>query len=103
MTIPPVTGSIATSSISAPSQTAGSRGGAAPTADITDTFQGALESVGDALAEADLMSQQVATGEISDLSQLTAAVAKAQLSMDVTVAFRDRAVDSFTQIMQMQV
>ena len=52
---------------------------------------------------ADLLSQQLATGQISDLSQVTAAAAKAELAIELTVAFRDRAVQSFQQIMQMQI
>lgn len=67
------------------------------------TFEQALEGVHDALTEADQLSQQVATGELADLSQLTAAAAKAELGVQLTVAFRDRAIDSFQQIMQMQV
>lgn len=66
-------------------------------------FQNAIDGVSSSLADADSMAQQVATGEITDLSQLTAATAKAELAIQLTVAFRDRAVDSFTQIMQMQV
>lgn len=78
--------------------------GSAPTAPGADgLFGSALDSVSESLAEADLMSQQVATGEIQDLSQLTAAAAKAELAVELTVAFRDRAVQSFQQIMQMQV
>ncbi len=67
------------------------------------TFQQALDGIGDSLAEADLMSQQVATGEIADLGHLTAAAAKAELAVELTVAFRDRAVDAFHQIMRMQI
>jgi flagellar hook-basal body complex protein FliE len=66
-------------------------------------FGSALDGVSESLAEADLMSQQVATGQIQDLSQLTTAAAKAELAVELTVAFRDRAVQSFQQIMQMQV
>lgn len=73
------------------------------TGSVGATFGSALEGVSDALAEADQLSQQVATGEIADLSQLTAAAAKAELAVDMTVAFRDRAISSFQQIMQMQV
>ena len=68
-----------------------------------DLFSSAIDGVTESLAEADQMSQQVATGQITDLSQLTAASAKAELALELTVAFRDRAVQSFQQIMQMQV
>jgi flagellar hook-basal body complex protein FliE len=66
-------------------------------------FAKALEGVASSLAEADQLAQQAATGQLQDLSQLTAATAKAELGLQLTVAFRDRAVDSFRQIMQMQI
>jgi len=66
-------------------------------------FQNALQGVADTLTEADVMSQQAATGELSDLSQLTAATAKAELAIQLTVAFRDRAVGAFEEIMRMQI
>ncbi len=75
----------------------------AASAGADGTFARALEGVGDALAEADVLRQQVATGEIADLGQLTAAAAKAELAVQLTVAFRDRAVESFQQIMRMQI
>lgn len=98
MTIPPTAASGAVAPVQglqSPSAPSTSPGGI--------SFGGALEGVSESLNEADMLSQQVATGEISDLSQLTAAAAKAQLAMDLTVAFRDRAVQSFQQIMQMQI
>lgn len=70
---------------------------------LGEGFTDAIESVASSLQEADRLTQQVATGELEDLSQLTAATTKAQLSVELTVAFRDRAVASFQQIMQMQV
>lgn len=70
---------------------------------LGDGFADAIESVSSSLQEADQLTQQVATGQLQDLSQLTTATAKAELAMELTVAFRDRAVQSFQQIMQMQV
>lgn len=81
-----------------PTRQAPSVGGATGNA-----FGEALEGVTESLETADQLSQQVATGQIDDLSQLTAAAAKAELAVEMTVAFRDRAINSFQQIMQMQV
>lgn len=79
------------------------QGAAGQSSELAEAFGSAIEGVTDSLAEADELSRQVATGEITDLSQLTAASAKAELGVQLTVAFRDRAVASFQQIMQMQV
>lgn len=66
-------------------------------------FGQALSSVGESLEAASALGQQVATGEITDIHQFTAAAAKAQLGVELTVAFRNRAVESFQEIMRMQV
>ncbi len=76
---------------------------ATPAAADGGAFQNALQGVADSLTEADLMSQQAATGELTELSQLTAATAKAELAIQLTVAFRDRAVGAFEEIMRMQI
>lgn len=99
MTVIPPTGGVGASAF----QGLSSQKAQPSTQALGSTFENALGSVADSLSEADKLSQQVATGQISDLSQLTTAAAKAELAVGLTVAVRDRAVDSFRQIMQMQV
>ena len=84
-------------------QTAAPASGSGAAGGLGDSFTGALDSVTSSMTEADNLAQQAATGQLQDISQLTTATAKAELAMDLTVAFRDRAVQSFHQIMQMQV
>ncbi|MEM7285196.1 MAG: flagellar hook-basal body complex protein FliE [Actinomycetota bacterium] len=95
--IPPVR----TAPLAQPPSAPTTAGGGTPA--LGQGFNNAIESVSSSLREADQLTQQVATGQLEDLSQLTTATAKAQLAMELTVAFRDRAVQSFQQIMQMQV
>jgi len=92
-------------SVSIPSVSGGGTPLARPATPAVDDggFQNALQGVADSLTEADLMSQKAATGELNDLSQLTAATAKAELAIQLTVAFRDRAVGAFEEIMRMQI
>jgi flagellar hook-basal body complex protein FliE len=78
-------------------------GAAQATEGAANSFASALDGVAGALNEADALAQQAATGQLQDLSQLTAAMAKADLGLQLTVAFRDRALNSFQQIMQMQI
>jgi flagellar hook-basal body complex protein FliE len=68
-----------------------------------NAFTSALRGVEDSLRTADALSRQVATGELTDLHQLTAATAKAQLGVELTVAVRNRAVEAFQEIMRMTV
>lgn len=66
-------------------------------------FGDLLEGVSNSIAEAERLGAQLATGELTDIHQLTAAAAKAELGTQLTVAFRDRAVEAFQQIMQMPI
>jgi len=62
-----------------------------------------LDSVAASTNEAAELGTQIATGELTDIHQFTAAAAKAELGVQLTVAFRDRAVEAFQTIMAMQV
>jgi flagellar hook-basal body complex protein FliE len=66
-------------------------------------FAESLKSVGDLTSTADRMAEGVATGQLTDVHQFTAAAAKAQLGVELTVAVRNRAVEAYQEIMRMQV
>jgi flagellar hook-basal body complex protein FliE len=78
-----------------PSVSAGPVGGA--------SFAESLQSVGALTDKADALAAKVATGELQDVHQFTAAAAKAQLGVELTVALRNRAVEAYQEIMRMQV
>jgi flagellar hook-basal body complex protein FliE len=64
------------------------------------------ESLGDVTkltGSADSLAEGVATGTLTDVHQFTTAAAKAQLGVELTVALRNRAVESYQEIMRMQV
>lgn len=67
------------------------------------TFADSLASVGNITGNADALATQVATGQLTDIHQFTAAAAKAQLGVELTVAVRNRAVEAYQDIMRMQV
>lgn len=77
---------------------AASTGGASKTA-----FADSLNSVTNLTGSADKLAEGVATGQLTDIHQFTAAAAKAQLGVELTVALRNRAVDAYQEIMRMQV
>jgi flagellar hook-basal body complex protein FliE len=66
---------------------------------FTDALN-ALEGTQDA---ADALAQQAATGTLTDVHNYTIAATQAQLTTELTVAVRDRAVGAFEDIMRMQV
>ena len=67
------------------------------------TFAQSLDSVNKLQATADGLAEQLATGQLTDIHQFTAAAAKAQLGVELTVAVRNRAVEAYQDIMRMQV
>jgi len=66
-------------------------------------FAESLQKVSDLTGSADSLAEGVATGQLTDVHQFTAAAAKAQLGVELTVAVRNRAVEAYQEIMRMQV
>lgn len=66
-------------------------------------FADSLNSVTQLTGSADKLAEGVATGSLTDVHQFTAAAAKAQLGVELTVALRNRAVEAYQEIMRMQV
>ena len=52
---------------------------------------------------ADGLAQAAATGSLTDIHNYTIAATEAQLTTELTVAVRDRAVGAFNEIMRMQI
>ena len=52
---------------------------------------------------ADNLAVQAATGDLENIHDYTIAASEAQVATQLTVAVRNKAVEAFTQIMQMQV
>jgi flagellar hook-basal body complex protein FliE len=52
---------------------------------------------------ADKAAGQLATGDLPNIQQFTSAAAKAELTVDLVVAIRNRAIDAYQEIMRMSV
>lgn len=68
-----------------------------------NTFTDALDNVQSAQDNADNLALQAATGDLTDVHNYTIAATEAQLTTELTVAVRDRAVTAFNEVMGMQV
>ena len=68
-----------------------------------DVFQNAVNNVEQ--TDAEVMNQQylLATGQTDDIHNLTIASTKAQLSVDFMVQLRNRAMDSYSEIMRINI
>lgn len=82
-----------------------STGPAAPTGgpSFTEQVADALASVEQSQQVADGLAQQAATGRLTDVHDYMIAATQAQLATELTVAVRNRALESFQSIMAMQV
>jgi flagellar hook-basal body complex protein FliE len=63
----------------------------------------ALDSLQGVQDSADSLAQAAATGNLTDIHNYTIAATEAQLTTELTVAVRDRAVGAFNEIMRMQI
>jgi flagellar hook-basal body complex protein FliE len=84
-----------------PTLSSAATAGAQPTEPTA--FAKGLKEVSDLTNQADRFAEGVATGQLTDVHQFTAAAAKAQLGVELTVAVRNRAVEAYQEIMRMQV
>ncbi|HWQ43432.1 MAG TPA: flagellar hook-basal body complex protein FliE [Desulfosporosinus sp.] len=70
--------------------------------DFSKFLNDALSQVDALQSNADAASLQLATGQVEDMSTVMVALEKASLSLSLTVAVRDKAIDAYNQIMRMQ-
>lgn len=77
--------------------------GATQGSGFADQINDALASVNQSHQVADGLAQQAATGTLTDVHDYMVASTQAQLSTELTVAVRNRALESFQSIMNMQV
>jgi flagellar hook-basal body complex protein FliE len=68
-----------------------------------DLVASGIQNVADSQAKADGLAQAAATGDLTDLHDYMIASSQAQLTTELTVTVRNKAVDAFNEIMRMQV
>ncbi len=68
-----------------------------------DKLTGAIDNLQSAQTKSDDLAMQVATGKLTDIHDYMIAANQAEIATQLTVAVRNKAVDAFNQIMNMQV
>lgn len=76
-------------------------GGTGSAQGFGDAVIGALEDLSATHANADLLATQAATGQLADVHDYTIAATEATLATQLTVAVRNKALEAFTQIMNL--
>ncbi|MEO2107744.1 MAG: flagellar hook-basal body complex protein FliE [Actinomycetota bacterium] len=82
---------------------AGQATGATDGAGFGKAITDALGSVQESHQVADGLAQQAATGQLENVHDYMIAATQAQLATELTVAVRNKALESFNEIMRMQV
>ena len=85
--------------------TAAAPAGGAPgtTGAFTDAITNALDNVASTQAHADSLATKAATGNLADVQDYLIATTQANLTTQLTVAVRNKALESFNSIMSMPV
>lgn len=89
--------------VPASSVTAGSGSSAAAGPDFGNLVLEGLDKLDGVQRNADSLAVQAATGKLENLHDYTIAATQAQVTTQVTVAVRNKAIEAFTEIMRMQV
>jgi flagellar hook-basal body complex protein FliE len=75
---------------------------AVPGTSFKDTVKSYLSDVSDKVNQSDQLSRDLATGATNDVSKVVASAEEANLAMEFTLAIRNKLLDAYTQISQMQ-
>lgn len=74
-----------------------------PEINFATQLNDALTQVNELQLKADELAKQLAVGEIQDVHEVTVAMAKAQLSLQLAVQVRNKMVEAYQEIARMQV
>ena len=98
VSISPITPGAVPRPVTPPSKPQASEG-----AGFGDLVTKGLEQVEKLQSQADQMSVQAATGDLTDVHDFMIASTKATLATELTVAVRNKAIEAFNEIMRMQI
>ncbi|NEM91172.1 flagellar hook-basal body complex protein FliE [Galbitalea soli] len=103
MTIPAITGLGGASGIAGansavgPNLTANTSG-----ASFSSILSGAIDNVQSTQATANDLAVKAVTGDLTDIHQATIAATRAQVTVELVTAVRNKGVDAFNEMMRMQ-
>jgi flagellar hook-basal body complex protein FliE len=74
-----------------------------PSTSFADTLESALDSVNESQAQADDKLAELAAGKTPDLHGTMIALQEADITLRTMVSVRDKVVDAYQQVMNMQI
>ena len=70
--------------------------------DFGSVISGALQNVQQTQSDAKTLAVKAVTGDLTDIHQATIAATRAQVTLELVAAVRNKGVDAFNEIMRMQ-
>jgi flagellar hook-basal body complex protein FliE len=70
--------------------------------DFANALAGGVQNLSDVQNKADQLGVKAATGDLTDAADYTVAATQAELTTELTVTLRNKAIDAFNEIMRMQ-
>jgi flagellar hook-basal body complex protein FliE len=74
-----------------------------PTADFASWLAQRVEDVNTKVSQADMQVRQLAVGENTNIHQVMISLEKARLSLELVVQVRNKVLEAYQNVMQMQV
>ncbi|WP_199706344.1 flagellar hook-basal body complex protein FliE [Amnibacterium setariae] len=71
-------------------------------ASFSSVLGGAVQNLSNLQSSADQLAVKAVTGDLTDIHQATLAATRAQVTMELVSAVRNKGVDAFNEIMRMQ-
>jgi flagellar hook-basal body complex protein FliE len=104
MSVPAIGGASLASAVSLPTSGAAATTGTTATdgAGFAQALQGGLQNLSDVQSKADQLGVQAATGDLKDVHDYMIAATQAELTTELTVTLRNKALEAFNEIMRMQ-
>jgi flagellar hook-basal body complex protein FliE len=75
----------------------------APRSDFANWLTHELEGVNTDISKADMQVRQLAVGETTNVHQVLIALEKARMSLELVVQIRNKCLESYQSLMQMQI
>jgi flagellar hook-basal body complex protein FliE len=91
---PGVSGTAGLPAISSPASTSG--------ADFSNMLTSAVDNLQSTQSTSDSLAVKAVTGDLSDIHQATIAATRAQVTLELVAAVRNKGVEAFNDIMRMQ-
>ncbi len=68
-----------------------------------DVLEQALDTVNDMQSRADRLTEKLAAGEVNDIHQVMIAVEQVNLALQLTMQVRNKVIESYQEVMRMQI